>query len=80
VILALFAQLMIDVVAVGYAPAAVWVLRIGFFVAPMLVSAGFFLGAPTEGNTPGSLIRLVPLGALVLAISLFGLGLGLIFG
>lgn len=77
VILGLIGQLMIDVVAL---PAGLaWALRIGFIVAPILVSAGFFLGAPTEGRTPRRLIALVPAGALILAACLVVLGLALLF-
>jgi hypothetical protein len=77
VILGLIGQLMIDVATL--AAGLDWAVRIGFFVAPILVSAGFFLGAPTEGRTPRRLVALVPIGALILAACLVALGLGLLF-
>jgi hypothetical protein len=58
---------------------AVWVLRIGLFVAPLLISGGFFGGAPrtTDGPT-GPLVKLIPLGAIVLGISTLGVGISLL--
>ncbi len=78
VILAIIAQLMIDVIAAG--TPIMWGLRIGFAAAPILISAGFFGGAPVQGDEPRPLIRLVYIGALILAVSAIGLGLALIFG
>ena len=75
--LGLIGQLLIDVASL--ASGLDWAVRIGFFVAPMLVSAGFFLGAPTEGRTPRRLIVLVYAGALMLAACLIVLGLALLF-
>jgi hypothetical protein len=49
-------------------------------VSPILISAGFFGAAPREGSQPGRLIVLIYAGALLLAISLIALGLGLLFG
>jgi hypothetical protein len=77
VILGLIGQLMID--AATLTAGLDWAVRIGFFAAPILVSAGFFLGAPTQGRTPRRLIALVPVGALILAACLVALGLGLLF-
>jgi len=54
-------------------------LRVGFALAPILISAGFFGAAPHEGTKPSRLIRLIYLGAIVLAASLLTLGLGLLF-
>lgn len=77
VIVSIVAQLMIDAArlegAVGLA------LRIGFLLAPILISAGFFGGAPRETGKPGPLIRLVIIGALLLAIVSIILGVSLIF-
>lgn len=78
VTLGLIGQLLIDVASL--ASGLDWAVRIGFFVAPMLVSAGFFLGAPTEGRTPRRPIVLVYAGALMLAACLIVLGLALLFG
>jgi hypothetical protein len=77
VILGLIGQLMID--ASSLVPGLDWAVRIGFFAAPILISAGFFLGAPTEGRTPRRLIVLVYAGAVLLAACLVVLGLGLLF-
>lgn len=54
-------------------------LRVGFAIAPILISAGFFGAAPREGTKPTRLILLIYLGAIVLAASLLTLGLGLLF-
>jgi hypothetical protein len=77
VLLALIAQLLID--SASLAPFLTWPVRIGFFAAPILISAGFFGGAPREGTKPAPLIALLYLGAVVLALSLVALGLGLLF-
>lgn len=58
---------------------AVWVLRIGLFVAPLLISGGFFGGAPaTADGPPRPLVKLIPIGAVVLALSTLGVGLSLV--
>jgi hypothetical protein len=56
-----------------------WALRIGLFAAPLLISGGFFGGAPriAGGNTT-PLIKLIPLGAIVLALSTVGVGISLL--
>jgi hypothetical protein len=54
-------------------------LRFGFALAPILISAGFFGAAPHEGTKPTRLIRLIYLGAIVLAASLLTLGVGLLW-
>lgn len=79
VILAIIAQLLIDTTATTE-PGLRYLMRAGFFLPPILISAGFFLGAPTEGTKPGALIRLVPLGAVILAAALVALGLTMLFG
>lgn len=76
-LLNLIAQLLVD--PAGFDPALSWVVRIGFALAPILMSAGFFGGAPREGTNPGSLIILVRIGAVILALSVLLLGLGLLF-
>jgi hypothetical protein len=58
---------------------AVWILRIGLFVSPLLISAGFFGGAPRkEGGNPGSLVKLISIGAVIFGISTLGLGISLL--
>lgn len=59
--------------------AAVWALRIGLIAAPLLISGGFFGGAPrTKRGTAGSLVRLVTIGAVVLSLSTIGVGISLL--
>lgn len=56
-----------------------WGLRIGLAVAPVLVSGGFFAGAPrSSGEKPGALIKLVVLGAILFALSTIGVGASLL--
>lgn len=79
VILSILAQLLIDVPALDNPLPGL--LRAGFFAAPVLVSAGFFAGAPGKDSTaPRPGIALIYLGALVLAVSAIVLGLALVFG
>ena len=55
-----------------------WAMRIGLFAAPLLISAGFFGGAPrTVEGKPGELVKLIPLGAIVMSLSTLGVGLSL---
>jgi len=57
----------------------VWVIRIGLFVAPLLISGGFFGGAPrTAKGKPGALVKLITLGAVVMSVSTLGVGLSLL--
>lgn len=76
-ILALVALIFTDQAAL---PASTgWALRIGFAVAPVLVSAGFFGAAIGNGRTqPGGLIALLWTGVFVLGGCLIALGIGLI--
>jgi len=56
-----------------------WSLRIGLAAAPLLISGGFFGGAPrNEDGKPTGLITLVPIGAVVLALSTVGVGVALL--
>jgi len=58
----------------------VWGMRIGLFVAPLLISGGFFGGAPkTPQAQPGVLVKLIPIGAVVMSLSTLGVGLSLLF-
>ena len=57
----------------------VWAMRIGLFLAPLLVSGGFFGGAPrTAGGSAAPLIRLVPIGAVLFGLTALGIGIGLL--
>lgn len=79
VLLAIVGQLVLD--ASRFSVEAVWALRIGLFVSPMLISAGFFGGAPrTPKGSAGPLVRLIPTGAIVLSLSTIGVGLSLLVG
>ena len=58
---------------------AVWLLRIGLFISPIFISAGFFGGAPRkEGDKPGSLVKLISFGAIIFSLSTLGLGISLL--
>ena len=59
--------------------AVVWALRIGLIAAPLLISGGFFGGAPrTTRGAAGPLVRLVTAGAVVLSLSTIGVGISLL--
>jgi hypothetical protein len=59
--------------------AVVWALRIGLIAAPLLISGGFFGGAPrTTRGAAGPLVRLVTVGAVVLSLSTIGVGISLL--
>ena len=77
VILSLICQLLADA-AVLPAP-LVWFVRVGVPVSAILISAGFFVsvGSPTA-TEPNQAVSLIYLGAVVLAISVVALGVGLL--
>ncbi len=75
VILALVAQIFMDQARLPETLG--WAARIGFVLAALLVSGGFFGGALGK-NQPGGLIALLWIGVLVLAGSVIALGVGLI--
>jgi hypothetical protein len=77
VVLAIVGQLVLDHARLGDGPA--WALRIGLLAAPLLISGGFFLGAPRrDDDAPSRPIVLVTLGAVVLGLSTIGIGIGLL--
>lgn len=77
VLLAIVGQLVLD--ASLFPEWAVWALRIGLFVSPLLISGGFFGGAPRTADGPaGPLVKLIPLGAIILSLSTLGVGLSLL--
>ena len=77
VLLNILGQLALDQSRFG--DGLVWVLRIGLFASPLLVSGGFFGGAPRQAGGPTTpLMRLVPIGAVVLGLSTLGVGVGLL--
>jgi hypothetical protein len=77
VILALVAQIFMDQARLPETLG--WAVRIGFVLAALLVSGGFFGGALGKSQ-PGGLIALLWIGAVVLACSVVTLGIGLILG
>lgn len=77
VILAIIAQLILD--NSRFNDTFTWAIRLGLFVSPLLISGGFFGGAPRkQGDKPTSLIKLIPLGAIVLSLSTIGVGASLL--
>ena len=77
VLLAIVGQIILDQSRFG--ESATWALRIGLFVSPLLISGGFFGGAPrTAGGSTTTLIKLIPLGAIILGVSTIGLGVSLL--
>lgn len=79
VILSLIAQYLID--QANLSPSAEWFLRIGFPLAAILVSGGFFAAsAGTNVTRPNSYIFILYLGVALLAAVLVYLGVALIKG
>lgn len=77
VLLAIIGQIILDQSRFG--ESATWTLRIGLFVSPLLISGGFFGGAPrTQGGSTTALIKMIPLGAIILGVSTIGLGVSLL--
>jgi hypothetical protein len=77
IILAIIGQIVLDYSL--FNDALVWAMRVGLLVAPLLISGGFFGGAPrTPEAQPGGLVRLIPLGAVVMSLSTIGVGLSLL--
>ena len=77
VILSIIGQLVLDYSL--FNETLVWAMRIGLFAAPLLISGGFFGGAPrTSESKPGALVKLIPLGAVVMSLSTLGVGLSLL--
>ena len=77
VLLAIVGQIVLD--NSRFNESITWVLRVGLFAAPLLISGGFFGGAPRKaGSSTTPLIKLIPLGAVVLALSTIGVGASLL--
>jgi hypothetical protein len=74
VILALVAQIFMDQARLPETLG--WAVRIGFVLAALLVSGGFFGGALGK-NQPGGLIAFLWIGVVLLACSVITLGIGL---
>jgi hypothetical protein len=76
-ILALVAQVLVD--ATTLTGVAEWVARAFVPIAALLLPGGFFLSVARPGATePNRLVALIPAGAVVLAIGLVTLGIGLL--
>jgi hypothetical protein len=76
VILSLICQMFVEHAALG--PEFAWLVRIGVPLAAILIPLGFFLSVTFTPNRPNQWIWSLYSGALVLAISVVVLGVGLI--
>jgi hypothetical protein len=77
VILSLVCQMLADATALP--SPMLWAVRIGVPLAAILISSGFFFSMlPTTASQPGGAVALIYLGAVVLAISVVTLGVGLL--
>ncbi len=77
VVLALVAQLLAD--HANLPRGVMMIMRLGFPIAAILVSSGFFFGAMGQQiNEPTAFINLLYMGILVLATSAIILGIGLL--
>jgi hypothetical protein len=77
VILSLICQLLVD--AAVLPPPLLWFVRIGVPISAILISVGFFVsvGPPTTSE-PNRAVALIYVGALLLAIGVLALGIGLL--
>lgn len=77
VILSLICQVLVD--SIYLAPALAWIVRAGIPAAAILMPLGFFLSATAPRvERPNGAIQLVTVGAVILAISVLILGVGLV--
>ena len=57
----------------------IWLVRIGVPLSAILISAGFFFSMlPPTATQPSGAVSLINVGALILAVSVVTLGIGLI--
>jgi hypothetical protein len=77
VILSLVCQILVEHAAL--APALAWFVRIGVPLAAILVPLGFFLSVAFTPDRPNKWILSLYAGAIVMAISVVVLGVGLIW-
>jgi len=75
VILSLICQIFVEHATLG--PQLAWLVRIGVPLAAILIPLGFFLSVAFTPDRPNQWIRSLYAGALVLAISVVVLGVGL---
>jgi len=79
VILSLVCQLLAD--AALLPPSIIWLVRIGVPLAAILIPLGFFLSLMSPTATqPNGMVSLIYAGAIVLAVSVLTLGVGLVRG
>jgi hypothetical protein len=79
VILSLICQVLADSAALP--DVVVWMVRVGIPLAAILMPLGFFLSmASPTATQAGSLVSLIYVGAIVLAVSVVTLGVGLVRG
>jgi hypothetical protein len=75
--LGLISQVLVD--ATNLSGVAEWVARTGVAIAALLIPGGFFLSVIRPGATqPNALVRMIPAGAIVLAVGFATLGVGLL--
>jgi hypothetical protein len=74
-LLSLIVQLLSD--SSRLAPAARWFVLLGAPVATLLVSGGFFFSVMNATGMPNGLIALIYIGAVVMAVVLIALAVGL---
>jgi hypothetical protein len=77
VILSLVCQMLAD--AAVLPDSLLWMVRLGVPLAAVLISAGFFFSMlPPAATQPSSAVGLIYVGAVILAISVITLGIGLL--
>lgn len=77
VILSLICQVLADSAALPVP--LVWFVRIGVPLAAILISAGFFFSViPPNATQAGGAVSLIYVGAVILALSVVSLGIGLV--
>ena len=77
VILSLFCQILAD--SASLPTPLLWIVRIGVPLTAILISAGFFFSVlPPAATEPSQAVRLIYVGAVILAISVISLGIGLL--
>jgi hypothetical protein len=77
VILSLVCQILADAAVLPMA--FLWFVRIGVPLSAILISAGFFFSVlPPNATEAGGAVSLIYVGALVLAVALITLGVGLL--
>ena len=77
VILSLICQMLAD--AATLPVPLLWLVRLGVPLAAILISAGFFFSVlPPTATQPSGAVALIYVGALVLAVAIVSLGIGLL--